>query len=109
MSQDKPWQQIEILEKELAAYSQNLAARPLAVVANKMDLPKSQVSVQIESYVHHNVFFFKKKENLEALKETVDLNVIPVSAKFGSNLTLLLDEMRKMYDSRVEAEENEDV
>lgn len=45
MSQEKPWQQIEMLAKELSAFSKDLAARPLAVVANKMDLPESQVRI----------------------------------------------------------------
>lgn len=86
-SADDPMSHFDVLQYELSQFSQSLNHRPALVVANKIDLEDAQ-------------------ENVELLKKHTDLPVIPVSAKVGTNLTQLLLEIRKIYDSyRIKAEE----
>lgn len=78
-SEDEPWKYLDVLNYELEQFSTTLNQRPKLVVANKIDLP------------HAN-------ENLEQLKQNTELPIIPISAKMGTNLNLLLQEIRIMYD-----------
>lgn len=80
-SLDEPWTYLETLHFELSQFSQKLIERPQIVVANKIDLPEAE-------------------ENFEKLKEKAKSLVIPVSAKTGKNLTVLLHEIRKIYDKQ---------
>lgn len=79
ISEDEPWKYIDVLNYELEQFSSSLNKRPKLIVANKIDLPEA-------------------KDNLELLKQKTDLPVIPISAKIGTNLNLLLHEIRIMYD-----------
>jgi len=66
------------LQYELKKFSKNLE-RPQIVVANKMDAPEAQ-------------------ENLVQLQKRIKAEVIPISAKMGTNLSNLLSKMREYYD-----------
>ena len=82
MSVEHPFQQLESLMSELEHYRKGLSRRPHAIVANKMDSPSAEIRLQ----------YFK-----ECLGET-EFRVIPISAKYGSNLTELLKYFRELYD-----------
>ncbi|XP_035731873.1 mitochondrial ribosome-associated GTPase 2-like isoform X1 [Vespa mandarinia] len=79
LSLDEPWQALEILSYEINQFNKNLNNRSFIVVANKMDLPKA-------------------KENLQLLKEKIDMPIIPISAKVGINISTLLKQIRILYD-----------
>ncbi|CAH1642588.1 unnamed protein product [Spodoptera littoralis] len=73
-----PQEQYEVLRYELSQYSEALGRRPSTLVINKIDLPEA-------------------RKTYEILKDK--MSVIGVSAKTGLNLDLLLQVVRKMYDS----------
>lgn len=79
---DDPWNYYETLIYELKQFSPELLERPRLIVANKMDLQEA-------------------KDNLDKLKRRVDAPVVPISAKMGMNVALLLQEMRRMYDTQL--------
>ncbi|KAA0203261.1 hypothetical protein HAZT_HAZT011158 [Hyalella azteca] len=74
-SQPEPWKQLEVLRRELDLYDSGLSQRPYAVVANKIDLDEAQ-------------------QNVEELKQRVDLPVIGISAKRGDSVRHLLSLLR---------------
>lgn len=80
LSAESPLGQLECLKYELEKYKKGLSERPHAVVANKCDLDQN-----IE-------------EQLNVLKDNVQMPVFPISAKFGTNITSLLKYIRKLYD-----------
>ncbi len=66
----------QTLRQELKLYDPNLAAKPWAVIANKVDLPEA-------------------KENLKRLKAKVrKVKIIPMSAQEGEGI----DELRKLLE-----------
>ncbi|EZA48319.1 GTP-binding protein [Ooceraea biroi] len=77
---DEPWEALEILRYEINQFNEKLNDRPQLVVANKMDLPDAE-------------------RNLQLLKKNVDLPIIPISAKVGTNVSALLKEIRILYDN----------
>lgn len=79
MSINEPWTHYDILQFELSQFSKDLKSRPQLIIANKMDLPKAE-------------------ENLKLMKDDIDLPIIPVSAKHGTNLLELLTQIRIIYD-----------
>lgn len=85
ISQANPYYQFQTLVKELEHYKKDLSKRPVAVVVNKMDVEDSKERLQ--QFVEK-----LKEDNLSHLR------VIPVSAKYGSNLTELLVYFRQLYD-----------
>lgn len=87
-SLDEPWECYNTLVHELNQYSPELMTRDRLVVANKIDVPEAMA-------------------NLEALKRHVDAPVIEISAKMGTNITELLYEIRRMYDSYRNKMQNE--
>lgn len=91
-SQDdkSPFDQFEALRYELSQYNADLPDRPFAVVANKMDLDESEGSAL---------------ETLRAqLKEkSPDVTVFEISAKYGTNISQLLQFIRTQFDVRCEA------
>lgn len=87
MSDNEPWTHLEVLLYEIEQFSPELLQRSKLVVANKMDLPKAQ-------------------ENLPLLKKCMDLPLIAVSAKMGTNLAELLQIIREMYDEAEKTEAN---
>lgn len=44
MSSDEPWSDLELLQYELDQFNDELMAKPLIVIANKMDLPEAEVN-----------------------------------------------------------------
>lgn len=79
-SGDQPWNDYYTLLNELTKFSDELAERPKMIVANKVDLEESQ-------------------NNLDLLQHHVDVPVIPISAKMGTNIANLLREIRTVYDN----------
>ncbi|XP_029177291.1 mitochondrial ribosome-associated GTPase 2 isoform X2 [Nylanderia fulva] len=92
ITQDEPWKSLEILKYEINQFNERLSNRPHIVVANKIDLPDAEI-------------------NLQLLKKYVDLPIIPVSAKLGTNVSTLLKEIRILYDNLKSntSEENDNV
>lgn len=43
MSRENPGSQLDILKNELSTFSKELVSRPSVYIANKMDLPESEV------------------------------------------------------------------
>lgn len=85
LSEFEPWEHLKTLQYELSQFSQELIKRPQLVIGNKIDVSDS-------------------KNNLEMLKKYTDLPIIPISAKFGTNLTKLLEKIRIVYDNRERSE-----
>lgn len=80
MSLSESWTHYEMLTNELEQFSMELIKRPQIIVANKIDLPMA-------------------KENLEQLREKLkNIPVIPISAKHGTNIEQLLQDIRTVYD-----------
>nr|CAD7200404.1 unnamed protein product [Timema douglasi] len=82
LSCSEPWRHVDLLRYELGQFSSELIRRPQVVVGNKLDLPESE-------------------ENLATLKERIDVPVIPISAKVGTNLSVLLQHIRSLYDKHL--------
>lgn len=76
----EPWKNYKTLLYELEKYSPELLIRPRLIVANKIDITM---------------------DNLDELRRISDVPVIAISAKMGVNITLLLQEIRIMYDLNV--------
>lgn len=77
---------IKMLRNELESFSHELAQRRQVIVANKIDLPDAV-------------------DNLKRLEETVTgEDVVTVSAKYGTNMTALLDILRSIYDDYISAQ-----
>ena len=70
------------LRQELELYKEQLSQRPAAIVANKIDMADSEVEI-------------------ERLKNTFSLPVIPVSAKYGQGIPELKKKLRKMFTDAV--------
>ena len=68
-----PYEDYQVIMRELESYGHRLAERPMIIVANKMDLPES-------------------KENLEKFRKqfTEDTLIVPISAATKENIELLL-------------------
>lgn len=76
-----PCSDLQILRTELKAYNAELADKKQIIVANKMDLDESKVNLPIlEKYVGED-------------------EVVPISAKYGFNISTFLVHIRKVYDS----------
>ncbi|KAL7298486.1 hypothetical protein TKK_0008267 [Trichogramma kaykai] len=82
VSQKEPWTHIEILLYEISQFNENLLSRPKIIIANKIDEPGAA-------------------ENLKLLQEKIDDPIIPISAKFGTNVSKLLKEIRILYDKHL--------
>lgn len=82
ISATEPWKHLETLQYEMSQFSEELNERPQLIIANKIDVPNSE-------------------KNLEILKQNVDVPVIPISAKYGTNLLELLKQIRVMYDNQL--------
>jgi len=80
LSQEQPWEQVEQLRYELEMYQPGLSKRPVAILANKMDLPESEV---------------KLKELMTEMEDTVE--IIPVSGRTGINLAEMLTRIKILH------------
>lgn len=87
MSIDEPFEQLKILMKEIDLYKSELLQKPIMIIANKIDSDDSTTKLKI--FLQH-----LNTNNLFHLK------VIPVSGKYGTNLTELLIHFRELYDSQ---------
>ncbi|KAK9510739.1 hypothetical protein O3M35_005465 [Rhynocoris fuscipes] len=81
-SQD-PLSDLKILRSELQSYSDKLASKKQIIVANKIDLNES-------------------KENITHLEKLEGEEIIPISAKYGYNISVLLTHIRRIYDKLLE-------
>lgn len=81
ISTNEPWKHYEMLIYELKQFSQELIKRPQIIVANKIDLPGAD----------ENLLLLRKK--------LINIPVIPISAKVGTNIEVLLHDIRILYDS----------
>ena len=82
LTDDNPFQQLNSLMTELELYRKGLSKRPHAIVANKIDSPGADLKLQ---------------QLRQDLGET-QFRLIPISAKYGTNLTELLKYFRELYD-----------
>ncbi|XP_031844323.1 mitochondrial ribosome-associated GTPase 2 isoform X2 [Nomia melanderi] len=89
-SSDEPWVDFETLKYEITQFNIKLNERSLLIAANKLDIPKA-------------------KENLEILTQKINLPIIPISAKMGTNMSTLLKEIRILYDIQKEESEEENI
>ncbi|XP_012055196.1 PREDICTED: mitochondrial ribosome-associated GTPase 2 [Atta cephalotes] len=80
VTQNKPWEVLQTLKYEISQFNERLNDRPHIIVANKIDLPDAEV-------------------NLQLLRERINLPIIPISAKVGTNISTLLKEIRILYDN----------
>ncbi|XP_076172363.1 mitochondrial ribosome-associated GTPase 2-like [Ptiloglossa arizonensis] len=80
---DEPWADFETLMNEITQFNVNLNKRLFLIVANKMDISAAM-------------------ENLEVLKQKINLPIIPISAKIGTNVSKLLKEIRILYNKEKE-------
>lgn len=78
-SENEPWEYLNVLFYELEQFGSSLNKRPKLLIANKIDLEDAE-------------------KNVTLLKQNTELPVIPVSAKLGTNLNMLLKEIKIMYD-----------
>lgn len=91
-----PYNDYQIINKELVNYKQRLEDRPQIVVANKMDIPEAQ-------------------DNLELFKEEIDdenVIIVPVSTITRDNIDQLLykiaDKLEEVKDIDFSVEEDEE-
>ncbi|EAA14310.4 AGAP009702-PA [Anopheles gambiae str. PEST] len=85
-SADEPWVHYHTLLHELSMFSEELVTRPRFIIANKVDLPEAE-------------------RNVELLALHVDVPVIPISAKMGTNIAEMLHEIRIIYETSRTARE----
>lgn len=85
-SADEPWVHYHTLLHELSMFSEELVTRPRFIIANKVDLPEAE-------------------RNVELLAHHVDVPVIPISAKMGTNIAEMLHEIRIIYETSRTARE----
>lgn len=77
-----PWGDLAILQNELERYRDGLSRRPAVVVANKLDVTNDGITAR----------------NLEELRRRTDLEVIPVAAIRGENVTALTARLRVIVE-----------
>ncbi|XP_055693914.1 mitochondrial ribosome-associated GTPase 2 [Lutzomyia longipalpis] len=82
----EPWKHFEQLQYELSQFNKALMKRTQIIVANKIDLPESV-------------------ENLRELRRRVNVPILEISAKNGTNLNTLLSKIRQIYDDATAAKE----
>lgn len=81
LSCEEPWKHFEQLRFELGMFSEELLMRPQVIVGNKIDVPEASI-------------------NLKSMKEMYPTTpIIPISAKMGTNLSDLLSNIRRIYDT----------
>ena len=74
-----PFADYQVINKELENFSPKLLKKPMVVIANKMDMPKSE-------------------KNLEEFKKKVKVEVYPISALTSSNLNEVLIKLADLVD-----------
>lgn len=82
-SNSEPWNDYYMLVKEMSKFSPELLTRQRIIAANKVDLPETE-------------------KNVELMRQEIkDVQIIPISAKTGKNLSELLKVLRKIYDEEM--------
>lgn len=76
-----PWDDFEILRKELDAYMKGLSDRVMLIVANKMDLPESQAN--LEEFI---------------LRTDTKLPIFPLSAASDTNFSEFQNKLRELKE-----------
>lgn len=76
-----PYNDFQILQYELESYKPGLTNRPTIIVANKADVGETA------------------RSNLEKLKNRISHPIVPVSAKYGVNVTKLTNLMRQIVEN----------
>lgn len=74
-----PFEDYQVINKELENFSPKLLKKPMVVIANKMDMPASE-------------------KNLEEFKKKVNVEVYPISALTSSNLNEVLIKLADLVD-----------
>ena len=74
-----PFDDYQVINKELENFSPKLLKKPMVVIANKMDMPEA-------------------KKNLEEFKKKVNVEVYPISAITSSNLNEVLIKLADLVD-----------
>lgn len=88
VSQSNPSRQLEALKFELEQYKPGLSRKPHAVIASKYDSHGLEKNLkELESHIISTT-----PRGVEPLK------VIPLSGKYGDNLTAFLRHLRDLYD-----------
>ncbi|XP_015791079.1 mitochondrial ribosome-associated GTPase 2 [Tetranychus urticae] len=88
ISLPEPWKQLEALKYELEQYKMGLSKRPHCIIASKYDSEDLLHKLdELKSYIAENT-----------VKDEIPLPVIPVSGKYGYNLTEFLKHLRALYD-----------
>lgn len=83
VSSEEPWEHFNMLMDEISKFSDELKTRKKIIAANKIDVPEAE-------------------ENIIKMKEMFnDVPVIPISAKFGTNINELLRVIREYYDEEI--------
>jgi len=82
-----PVENYRIINDELRFYSPTLVEKPQIVVANKMDLTKSQ-------------------ENLKRFRDAIGVDVIPISAARGDGLDVLTEKIWKVLQENTSVEQD---
>ena len=87
-SSEEPWNHYYTLINEIEQFSSELIERKKIVVANKIDVPGCEENVRL----------------LQQKLEEENVQVIPISARMGTNLTALLQVIRREYDEQLSQE-----
>lgn len=89
LSCEEPWNHFEQLRHEISMFSEELLTRPQVIVGNKIDVPEALM-------------------NLESMKEIYpEIPIVSISAKMGTNLSDLLSNIRRIYDTYNKKNSNE--
>ena len=81
-SQSEPWEQLDVLRYELGQYNSDLLSKPSGIVANKMDVPQSELNMP----------------ELTRYANDLKIPIFPISAQKGEGLLPVLQYIRKLYD-----------
>ena len=95
LSSSAPWEELVVLRKELEAYMPGMSSKTRMVLANKADLLVGQT----EDLSATQGQIDEAKAKLKRLEDFVkaelgDLDVVPISAKYGQNLSKVVSLMR---------------
>lgn len=95
LSSSAPWEELVVLRDELEAYMPGMSSKTRMVLANKADLLVGQSEDPSVTQEQIDVAKTKLKKLEDFVKTELDgLDVVPVSAKFGQNLSKVVSLMR---------------
>jgi GTP-binding protein len=95
LSSPAPWEELVVLRNELEAYMPGMSSKTRMVIANKADLLVGQSKDPSATQEQIDEAKAKLKRLEDFVKaELDDLNVVPISAKYGQNLSKVVSLMR---------------